>query len=135
MFCRGRTSRRNKKHFPASGFARSDVFSAKNPVWSPIAQTCRALAGHHFALHTKRVATKDRHAKLGKSVMSYLSSADMAVVRQSAPSRDLSVAAMPVSHLRAVSPVGPALEVVLFVASNAAVSLVFCTAVAGALLH
>lgn len=135
MFCRRRTSRRNKEHFPALGFARSDVFLAKTPFWLPNARTCRALAGHHFALHTKRVATKDRHAKLGKLVMSYLSSADMAVVQPSAPSCDLSVAARSTSHLRAVSPVGPALEVVLFVASNAAVSLVFCTAVAGALLH
>ncbi len=67
--------------------------------------------------------------------MSYLSSADMAVLQPSAPSHDRKVSAMPASQLPNASPVGPALEVFLFVASNAAVSLVFCTAVAGALLH
>jgi hypothetical protein len=40
-----------------------------------------------------------------------------------------------VQHHYGASPVGPALEVVLMVMTNAAVSLVFCTAVAGALLH
>jgi hypothetical protein len=67
--------------------------------------------------------------------MSYLSSTDMAVLKPSAPSHDRKVSAMSMSGLPGASPVGPALEVVLFVASNAAVSLVFCTAVAGALLH
>ncbi len=67
--------------------------------------------------------------------MSYLSSADMAVVQPSAPSHDHTVYAMSSQHLPGASQVGPALEVVLFVASNAALSLVFCTAVAGALLH
>jgi len=59
----------------------------------------------------------------------------MAVIQPSAHSHDRTVSAMSAQHLPAASPVGPALEIALFVASNAAVSLVFCTAVAGALLH
>jgi hypothetical protein len=67
--------------------------------------------------------------------MSYISSADMAVLQPSAQLRDLPMSGSIVQHHYGASPVGPALEVVLMVMTNAAVSLVFCTAVAGALLH
>jgi hypothetical protein len=63
--------------------------------------------------------------------MSYMSSADYAVLRQSASSHDQSPITL---RAPAASPVGPALEMVLLVATSVAVSLVFCTTVAGALL-
>jgi hypothetical protein len=63
--------------------------------------------------------------------MSYMSSADMAVLQPSVPTRALrSVARVP-----GASPIGPVLEVVLMVVTNVALSVVFCTAIAGALLH
>jgi hypothetical protein len=62
--------------------------------------------------------------------MSYITSADMAVVQSS-----VSTHARFAPKLPGASPVGPALEIFLMVVTSAAVSLVFCTAVAGALLH
>ncbi len=63
--------------------------------------------------------------------MSYMSSADMAALQPSVPSRVV----RPATRLPSASPIGTVLEIVLMVATNAALSLVFCTAIAGALLH
>ena len=62
--------------------------------------------------------------------MSYMSSADMAVLQPAAPSR----ASRPATRVPGASPIGPVLEIVLMVVTNVALSLVFCTAVAGAIL-
>jgi hypothetical protein len=63
--------------------------------------------------------------------MSYMSSADMAVLQPSVPSR----ASRPATLNIGASPIGPVLEIVLMVVTNAALSLVFCTAIAGAILR
>jgi hypothetical protein len=60
-----------------------------------------------------------------------MSSTDMAVLQPSVPRH----ASRPATRLPAASPIGPALEIVLMVATNAALSLVFCTAIAGAILR
>ncbi len=64
--------------------------------------------------------------------MSYISSADAAAIR--APLPALSTPQAPRRRFNFALPVGPALEVVLLVATSIAVSFVFCTTFAGALL-
>ncbi len=65
--------------------------------------------------------------------MSYISTADAAAIRThvaSASPRKITVGRLP-----GALPVGPALEVVLFLATSAVVTLFTCTGIAGILLH
>ena len=63
--------------------------------------------------------------------MSYMSSADLAVLQPSIPR----YASRPATRAPGASRIGPVLEIVLMVVTNAALSLVFCTAIAGAILR
>ncbi len=65
--------------------------------------------------------------------MSYISTADAAVIRTQVTSA--SPRTITVGRLRGALPVGPALEVVLFLATSAVVTLFTCTGIAGMLLH
>lgn len=66
--------------------------------------------------------------------MSYISTADAGVLRAMQPALpSRRVLAGP--GIETPWPVGRALEVLLFLATSGAVSLVFCTAVAGAMLN
>ncbi len=65
--------------------------------------------------------------------MSYISSADAAAIRASFPAKSAQSATS--GRIRVGLPVGPVLEVALFVTTSFAVSFVFCTTIAGALLH
>jgi hypothetical protein len=69
--------------------------------------------------------------------MSFISTADAALVRSPEPvetSPKLHLGDVFLGRRSAGAAIGPTLEIVLLVATSAAVSLVYCTAVAGALL-
>ncbi len=65
--------------------------------------------------------------------MSYISTADAAAIR--APQSAQSARRLVPGRIGRGLPVGPVLEVALFVTTSFAVSFVFCTTIAGALLH
>ncbi len=64
--------------------------------------------------------------------MSYISTADATAIRTRATS--VTPRKITVGRLRGALPVGPALEVVLFLATSTVVSLFICTGIAGILL-
>jgi hypothetical protein len=64
--------------------------------------------------------------------MSYISSADAAAIRAPLPAQSTSRVSR--RRFKFSLPVGPVLEVVLLVTTSVALSFVFCTAFAGALL-
>jgi hypothetical protein len=65
--------------------------------------------------------------------MSYITAADAAAIRAPRPAQ--STQGVSPGRLRGTLPVGPVLEAVLLVTTSVAVSFVFCTTLAGALLH